>query len=75
MTEKIMTARQAVARFVNNSDQIALGGFTVTRNPMHIIREIIRQKKESLYLVVHSHGQGMELLIGAGEKFPGTSSR
>ena len=66
MTEKIMTAHQAVAKFIDNSDQIALGGFTVTRNPMHIIREIIRQEKRDLYLVVHSHGQGMELLIGAG---------
>lgn len=68
MTDKIMTAEKAVEKFINNSDQIALGGFTVNRNPMHIIREIIRQKKNKLYLVVHSHGQGMELLIGAGCK-------
>lgn len=66
MTDKIMTARKAVDKFIKNSDQIALGGFTVNRNPMHIIREIIRQKKNKLYLVVHSHGQGLELLIGAG---------
>ena len=66
MTDKIMTAKKAVDKFIKNSDQIALGGFTVNRNPMHIIREIIRQKKKKLYLVVHSHGQGMELLIGAG---------
>jgi glutaconate CoA-transferase subunit A len=66
MTDKIMTAAQAVEKFVKNGDQIALGGFTVNRNPMYVIREIIRQKKNKLYLVVHSHGQGMELLIGAG---------
>ncbi len=66
MTDKIMTASQAIEKFVKDNDQIALGGFTVNRNPMHLIREIIRQKKNRLYLVVHSHGQGMELLIGAG---------
>lgn len=66
MTDKIMTAAQAVEKFIRDGDQIALGGFTVNRNPMHIAREIIRQGKKELYLVVHSHGQAMELLIGAG---------
>ncbi len=66
MTDKIMTASQAVERFVEDGDQIALGGFTVNRNPMVLTREIIRQRKRALYLVVHSHGQAMELLIGAG---------
>lgn len=66
MTDKIMTAAQAVERFIQDGDQIALGGFTVNRNPMHVVREIIRQDRKALYLVVHSHGQAMELLIGAG---------
>lgn len=66
MTDKIMTAGEAVDRFVENGDQIALGGFTVNRNPMHIAREIIRQRRKDLYLAVHSQGQAMELLIGAG---------
>lgn len=66
MTDKMMTATEAVERFVQDGDQIALGGFTVNRNPMFLTREIIRQRKKELYLVVHSHGQAMELLIGAG---------
>ncbi|PIE68139.1 MAG: ketoacid-CoA transferase [Deltaproteobacteria bacterium] len=66
MNDKIMTAGEAVERFVTDGDQIAMGGFTVNRNPMHITREIIRQGRKSLYLVVHSHGQALELLIGAG---------
>jgi glutaconate CoA-transferase subunit A len=66
MTDKMMTASEAIARFVQDGDQIALGGFTVNRNPMLLTREIIRQRKKALYLVVHSHGQAMELLIGAG---------
>jgi len=63
---KLMTAEEAVGRFIKDGAQIALGGFTVNRNPMTICREIIRQGRKDLYLVVHSHGQGLELLIGAG---------
>ena len=66
MNKKFMTAAEAVERFIADGDQIAIGGFTVTRNPMALIREILRQRKKELYLVVHSQGQGMELLIGAG---------
>jgi glutaconate CoA-transferase subunit A len=61
-----MTATDAVRKYIKDGDQIALGGFTVNRNPMLIAREMIRQEKKDLYLVVHSQGQAMELLIGAG---------
>ena len=61
-----MTAEEAVRRFVPDGAQMALGGFTVSRNPMAIVREIIRQEKKNLYLVCHSQGQSMDLLIGAG---------
>ena len=65
-TGKIMTAEEAVRRFIPDGGQITLGGFTITRNPMYLAREIVRQKKSDLHLVVHSHGQAMDLLIGAG---------
>ena len=64
--DKFMTAKEAVSQFVSNGDQVALGGFTVNRNPMALVREIIRQGKKDLHLVVHSQGQSLELLIGAG---------
>ncbi|KJS32327.1 MAG: ketoacid-CoA transferase [Desulfatitalea sp. BRH_c12] len=66
MTLNIMTAADAVRKYIKDGDQIALGGFTVNRNPMLIVREIIRQEKKNLYMVVHSQGQSLELLIGAG---------
>ena len=66
INDKVMTAKEAVSRFVRDGDQVALGGFTVNRNPMTLIREIVRQGKKNLYLVVHAQGQSMELLIGAG---------
>jgi len=65
-TSKLMTAAEAVRRFVRDGDMIALGGFTVSRNVMLIAREIIRQGRRDLHLVMHSHGQAMDILVGAG---------
>jgi glutaconate CoA-transferase, subunit A len=64
--EKLMTPAEAVSRFIHHGAQIALGGFTITRNPMAVIHEVIRQKIRDLHVVCHSHGQGLDLLIGAG---------
>jgi glutaconate CoA-transferase subunit A len=64
--DKFMSAEEAVRRFVKDGDLIALGGLTVSRNPMTLAREIIRQGKRDLHLAVHSHGQAMDLLVGAG---------
>jgi glutaconate CoA-transferase subunit A len=61
-----MSAEEAVRRFVKDGDMIALGGFTANRNAMVIAREIIRQGRRELHLVMHSHGQAMDLLVGAG---------
>jgi glutaconate CoA-transferase, subunit A len=66
LEEKLMTVEEAVRRFVPDGAQVTLGGFTVNRNPMALCREIIRQGKQDLHLVVHSHGQGLDLMIGAG---------
>jgi glutaconate CoA-transferase subunit A len=63
---KVMSAAEAVRRFVKDGDMIALGGFTVSRNPMVIAREIIRQGRRDLHLVMHSQGQSMDLMVGAG---------
>ena len=63
---KLMSAEEAVRRFVKDGDMIALGGFTANRNVMVIAREIIRQGRRELHLVMHSHGQAMDILVGAG---------
>ncbi len=63
---KFMSTAEAVRTYIKDGDQISIGGFTVSRNPMSITREIIRQDRKDLYLVVHSQGQALELLIGAG---------
>ena len=69
MTEsesKIYTLSRAVEAFVKSGDHISLGGFTINRNPMAAVHEIIRQEKTGLHLYVHSNGQALDELVGAG---------
>ena len=63
---KVMDLSEAIRRFVHDGDHISIGGFTITRNPMALAYEIIRQGKKHLHIYVHSHGQAFDLLIGAG---------
>jgi glutaconate CoA-transferase subunit A len=64
--DKLFTLEEAVRRFIKNGSQIAIGGFTVARNPMAIAYEIVRQGIKDIHLVCHSHGQALDVLIGAG---------
>ena len=63
---KIISLEDAVTTFIKDGSHIAIGGFVCTRNPMAITYEIIRQRKKNLHIYVHSHGQALDLLIGAG---------
>jgi glutaconate CoA-transferase, subunit A len=64
--DKLMTPEQAVKRFIGNGCQLTIGGFTVVRNPMALIYEIVRQGVKDIHLLCHSNGQGLDVLIGAG---------
>jgi len=63
---KIMDLSTAVRRYVLRDSHISIGGFTINRNPMAAVYEIIRQKIKNLHLYAHSNGQGVDELIGAG---------
>lgn len=63
---KLMSISEAVDRFVPDGAHISIGGFTINRNPMAAVYEIIRQKKKHLHLYAHSNGQGVDELVGAG---------
>jgi glutaconate CoA-transferase subunit A len=63
---KLMTLSEAVRRFVKPGAQIALGGFTINRNPMALAYEIVRQRVRDLHLVAHSNGQALDVLVGGG---------
>ncbi|OPY70179.1 MAG: Glutaconate CoA-transferase subunit A [Syntrophorhabdaceae bacterium PtaU1.Bin034] len=64
--DKLMSLPEAIRRFVKDGAQISIGGFTVTRNPMAAVYEIVRQGIRNIHLVCHSNGQGLDVLIGAG---------
>lgn len=63
--DKLMTLDQAVKKYIKNGTVLALGGFTISRNPMAIAYEIIRQGIKDLHIVCHSQGQSLDTLIGA----------
>ena len=63
---KVMALKEAVHAFVPHGAHISIGGFTINRNPMAAVYEIIRQRKKELHLYAHSNGQGMDELIGGG---------
>ena len=63
---KVMELTTAVGRYVFDGCHLSIGGFTINRNPMAAVYEIIRQKKRNLHLYAHSNGQGVDELIGAG---------
>ncbi|MCG6910466.1 MAG: CoA transferase subunit A [Deltaproteobacteria bacterium] len=63
---KVMPLKQAIERFVTDGCHMSIGGFTINRNPMAAVYEIIRRKKRNLHLYAHSNGQGVDELTGAG---------
>lgn len=65
-SEKLMDLSSAISAFVTDGCHLAIGGFTVNRNPMGAVYEIIRQKRTGLHLYAHSNGQGVDELVGAG---------
>ncbi len=65
-TSKVMPLETAVSKFVKDGTHISIGGFTLNRNPMAAVYEIIRQKFRQLHVYAHSNGTGVDELIGAG---------
>jgi len=63
---KVMSLREAIREYVRDGSHISIGGFTINRNPMAAVHEIIRQGIGNLYLYAHSNGQGADELIGGG---------
>lgn len=66
LKEKVMTMREAVAKFVNDGDFIAFGGFGHVRVPMAAVYEIIRQGKRSLKMAGKTAVHDLDLLVTAG---------
>ncbi len=63
---KLMSAAEAVRRFVRDGDCLALGGFSTNRRAYGLVREIIRQRKTRLCVESGAAGGDLDMLIGAG---------
>lgn len=68
MTNKVMTASEAVERFIPDGTYIAIGGFGGVRIPTAILHEIIRKKRKKLGLSGHTATHDFQILA-AGECF------
>jgi glutaconate CoA-transferase, subunit A len=64
--DKTMPLAQAIRQYVKHGAHISIGGFTLNRNPMAAVYEIIRQGIKDLHLYAHSNGTGLDELVGAG---------
>ncbi len=64
--DKTMPLAQAIRQYVKHGAHISIGGFTLNRNPMAAVYEIIRQGIKNLHLYAHSNGTGLDELVGAG---------
>ena len=64
--DKVVSLSEAVRRYIHDGAHISFGGFTVNRQPMACAYEIIRQGISGLQVHMHSGGQALDPLIGAG---------
>lgn len=64
--DKVIDLATAIQRFVPPGAHLSIGGFTINRNPMAAVHEIVRQRITDLHLYAHSNGQGADELIGGG---------
>ena len=63
---KVMTAAEAVNRFVAAGATVGIGGQTTGRVSMALAHEIVRQGKKDLTLVGCSMSVSMDIIVGAG---------
>ncbi len=61
---KVYTLADAVAKFVQNGDHMAIGGFTTSRKPLATVCEIIRQGKTDFIGEGGPAGSDWDMLIG-----------
>lgn len=66
MENKVMSLKEAVAKYVKNGDHMVIGGFTTNRKPYAIVNEILRQGFTDFVGESGPAGGDWDTLIGAG---------
>ncbi len=65
MRDKRMTLKEAVSKFINDGDNVGIGGFVDVRQPIATCHEMIRQGFKDLTLSFQSAGMAPEYLGAA----------
>jgi len=65
-TDKRMTVKEAVEKFVHDGDYVGIGAFGHIRVPMAIIFEVVRQKKRNLRVAGHTACHDLDFLMAGG---------
>lgn len=62
----LVTGLEEAIAAIPNGSSVAIGGHTLRRHPMALVRELIRQRKRDLHLLGWNNGIDMDMLVGAG---------
>jgi hypothetical protein len=65
MTDKRMSEREAVARFIPDDTYLAFGGFGTNRIPTAVIHELLRARRKGLGFLGHTSTHDFELLCAS----------
>jgi glutaconate CoA-transferase subunit A len=65
-SDKVVSLDDTVRNLIRDGAHISFGGFTVNRAPVAVAHEMIRQEIRDLHVYMHSGGQALDPLIGAG---------
>ncbi len=61
---KVCSLHDAIAKYVENGDQISFGGFTTNKKPQAAVREILRQGQKDFIVWAGPAGSDWDMLIG-----------
>ena len=59
-TQKVMGLKEAMGKYVKDGCHLSIGGFTINRNPMAAVYEIIRQQTKNIHLRSEERRVGKE---------------
>lgn len=62
LTDKVMSVKEAVSKFINDGDYLASGGFGANRIATAALHEILRQKKHNLGFAGHTTTHDFQIL-------------
>lgn len=63
---KVLSLKDAIAKYVENGDHICFGGFTTNRKPYAAVYEILRQGQKDFVVEAGPAGGDWDMLIGEG---------